>query len=248
MLTIPAVSVSNRVGLADVADRQRDPEGDPERRHHPDHHDQQPVHRFLQRRARMAEGARGRGHLGGVALAADRGRLEVALALDREGAGEDRVADPPHHRFGLAGQLGTRRAPARRRGRGSPSAAIWSPLPIRTRSPTTTLLDRHLARLTVAHHRRFRHHQRSELVEGALGAHLLEGPDRDVGDEDAEEERVLGVAEDDRRRAEPGEDQVEDRERVGDRDRRVGAAGRGLVRGARPRAGGALPRPRSVRS
>ena len=176
----------------------------------------------------MAEGARGLGQPRGVAVGTDRGRLEVALALDREGAGEDLVADPPGDRLGLAGQLRlVERQPigAHQVTVGGDLVAAGDPHQVADHD----LADEHLPRRPVPDHGRFRHHQRRELVEGALGAHLLEGPDRDVGDEDAEEERVLRVAPDDRRGAEAGEDRVEDGEGVGDRDREVGAAGRLLA-------------------
>ena len=211
----------DRVGLADVAERQRHAEPDPERQPSP-------------RPSRSAAGPSP-----APAASAGGGRRARSRSAGRRGCRRrprsPRSRPRPRPR---RSRRGPRRRPSRSTGSDSPvssdsssaspsartsvpSAGTWSPLPIRTRSPTTTSSTGTSrgspSRTTVA----FAHHQRRELVERALGPHLLEGPDRDVGDQDAEEERVLGVAEDDRRGPEPGQDHVEDREGVGDEDRPV---------------------------
>ena len=108
-------------------------------------------------------------------------------------------------------------------------------LPTRTRSPTTTssigTSRGRPSRITVARRR----HQRGELVQRALGAHLLERPDRDVRDQDAQEQRVLGIAERDRRRPERRQDHVEDRERVRDAIDRYERLDESFGRGPRSR-------------
>ena len=143
--------------------------------------------------------ARGPGQLGGVAVGADRGRLQVALALDHEGAREHLVALVAEDRLRLAGQLRlVERDPvgADQLAVGRDLVAVLDPHQV----ADDDLVDRHLARLAVADDGRLGDDQRRELVEGALRPDLLEGADRDVGGEDREEERV---ARDCRRSASP---------------------------------------------
>ncbi len=164
-----------------------------------------------------------------------------STAKEPERTGSPVAAD---HRLGLAGQvrlvdrqtLGPREVAV-----GDDLVAALDPHQVADHD----LADRDLARLAVADHRRRRGDQRRQLVERPLRPHLLEGADEGVGDEDAEEERVLGVAEDDRRGAEGGEDRVEDRERVGDRDRARRSGWSPPSRAGRARAAGARPRPGS---
>ena len=224
----------DRVGLADVAQRQRDAERrSPSGSHHPDHHDQQPVHRLLQRRARVAEGARGRGQLGGVAVGADRGRLEVALALDREGAGEDLVADPPHHRLGLAGQLRlVERQPvgAHQVTVGGDLVAAARSAPGRRPRPRSTGTWRGApSRTTVA----FATTSAASLSSVRLARTSWKVPIATLATRMPRKSASLGLPKMIVASAEAGEDRVEDREGVGDRDREVGAAGRLLARRAR---------------
>jgi hypothetical protein len=72
--------------------------------------------------------------------------------------------------------------------------------------------------------------QRSEPVERLLGAHLLQDADAGVGDENAEEERVLPLAEGQRQAPGDRQDEVEDGEDVRPDDALVRASAR-LLRG-----------------
>jgi hypothetical protein len=99
--------------------------------------------------------------------------------------------------------------------------------------PGHHLVDVERAGLAVAHDGGGRRHERRQPLEGALGAHLLDDPDRGVGDEDAQEERVAPVAIDQGDRTEDREDQVEDREDVGPHD--------ASIRPSRPHRGGRRP-------
>ena len=76
----------------------------------------------------------------------------------------------------------------------------------------------------VALHRRGGRDQQREAIERPLRAHLLNDPDRRVRHDDAEEQRVARVTEDQGDGPEPGEDQVEHREDVGPDDAGVRAA------------------------
>ena len=137
-------------------------------------------------------------------------------------------------------------SPSRRRRR-SPSATTWSPAVTRTRSPTTTCVDRHAALAAVAHDHRLRRDERRQPVERALRADLLERPDHDVRDQDPHEQRVLPRGERDRQDPEDEQDPVGDVDRVRDGrcSRTSGStAGAGA---ARARPAGARPRPRSGR-
>src|SRR5215207_8726348 len=105
-----------------------------------------------------------------------------------------------------------------------PSATIWSPGASRTRSPFTSSST--CAFLT-------RPSRTTDAVGCTSAARrsrvrfartLLGDPDRRVGDQDAEEERVPPVAEEQCQRPEDDQDQVEDGEDVGPDDARVGAA------------------------
>jgi hypothetical protein len=71
--------------------------------------------------------------------------------------------------------------------------------------------------------------ERGEPVERALRAQLLGDPDRGVGDDDPEEERVLPLRERKREHAHHQQDRVEDREDVGADDARRRAARRGRL-------------------
>ena len=249
MLTIAAVSVSTAWAWLTSRIASEIPSAMPSGTITADEDDQQPVHRLLQRRARVAEGARRRRQPGGAAVGADGGRLEVARRprprTSRRGPSSPAAAQ---HRLGLAGQVrlverqpvGAAAACRRRR-----SGRRLRRARGRRRRPRRSAPSRGSP-------------SRTTVAVGATSAASLSSarfartswnvPIADVREQDPEEERVLGFAEDDRRGAEDREDQVEDRERVRDRDRAVGAAGRLLV--LRPRAlrAAASPPPRSARS
>ena len=83
---------------------ERVPEHDAERHHHGDEHEQELVQGALERRARVAEGARLARQPRGVAVRADRGDRVGADALDRERSGAHGVAGLARDRLGLAGE------------------------------------------------------------------------------------------------------------------------------------------------
>ena len=152
-----------------------------------------------------------------------------------------------HDRLRLAGQVGlverepvgaTRRCRRRRPGRrprGARGRRRRPRRPARRRSTPSRTTDR------------LRRDQRRQPVERALGADLLERPDRDVRDEDAEEERVLPRGERDRQHAEREQDRVGDVQRVRDgRCSRRSGSSAGAAAARAPR-GAARPRPRSAR-
>ena len=176
----------------------------------------------------MAEGARRRGQLGGAAVGADRGRLELAAALDREGAGEDR----PRRRGARPARTrrsgSTRRAPAPRCATRVPSATTWSPAVTRTRSPTTTSptgTSRGVpSRTTVASGAT----SAARLSRARLARTSWKVPIPMLATRMPRKRASLGLPKSDRRGAEDGEDQVEHGEGVADEDRAVGAARRFL--------------------
>ena len=208
---------------------------------------QQPVVGPLERGARVAERARRGGQPGRAALRADRRRLEERGALDRERARPHRLA-----------RARERRAPTRRSGWPRPARARPPTPPSRRRPPGRRPSDARgrrpppgrrgtLAVDPVAHDHRLRRDQRGEPVERALGADLLERPDRDVRDQDPEEQRVLPRPEGDRQHAEEEQDPVRDVQRVGadDAARRSGSSAGAAAARAPP--GAVRPRPRSGR-
>jgi hypothetical protein len=89
------------------------------------------------------------------------------------------------------------------------------------------LLDASASLDAVANNCGRRRDERGEPVESTLRPNLLNDPDRRVRDQDAEEERITPVAEDEGDDAEDEQDQVEDREDIGADDACVGAARRG---------------------
>jgi hypothetical protein len=195
----------------------------PERHHHCHEHEQELIQGALERRARVAEGARLARQPGGIALRANRGDRVGADALDRERPGAHVVARFARDRFRLTGEdrlVDAQRFRLLERAVGDDLVARTDPDEI----ADDELLHPDDPRLRVADHRRLRRHERAETVECTLRPHLLHGPDGGVGDEHAEEERVLPLPERKCRRAGDREDQVEDREDVGANDARVRAA------------------------
>ena len=106
MFTTAAVSVSTACAWPTSRIASETPSATAERHHHPDEDDQQPVHRLLERRARMAERARGRREPGGAAVGADRRRLE-ARRRPRRRTSPESTSSPARaqHRLALAGQV-----------------------------------------------------------------------------------------------------------------------------------------------
>ena len=191
---------------------------------------QQPVVGPLERRARVAERARGGGQPRRPALRADRRRLERA-PRPRRRTSPTRPARPAPRTTGSDSPVRLASSSA------SPSADTHRPVGDHLVAGRQThevadddLLDRHPAVDPVAHDHRLGRDQRGQPVERALGADLLERPDRDVRDQDPEEQRVLPRPERDRQHAEEEQDPVRDVQRVGADDAGVRAA-RALTRG-----------------
>ena len=207
------------VNAGDDRDRQRDRE----RYRSGDDPQQQPVVRALQRRARVAEAARRRGQLRGTAVVADCGRLEQRTAFDDERTGPHRLPAIAHHRFGLAGEVSL----IERQPIGLDQRPVRHDLVARRQPHEVVgdhLLDGHATIHPVAHHQCVGRHQRREPVELALGADLLEGPDRDVRHQDPEEQRIPPRRERDRENPEHEQDRVGDGQRVRTDDARVRTA------------------------
>ena len=200
---------------------------------------QEPVDRALERRAGMAERARLAGDPGGEAVGANGGDDVRAGSLCGERAGTHLLADDARSGLGLAGEHRLVQLQIR----GGDDAAIGDHLLARFQQDEVVNDDvghRYLVRRAVPLHPRARRHKQRELVERALGLDLLADSDRGVRDDDPQEQRVAGIAEDQRDRAEPGEDRVEHREHVRPDDARVGSARRsnGPVAGRGETAGG----------
>ena len=109
-------------------------------------------------------------------------------------------------------------------------------------------LDRDLRPVAVAHHPGRRRVQHRELVEGALGPHLLEDADAGVGDQHDRERGVLDRTDHQDHDEQRAEDGVEPGEHVGADDLAERAAGAlaGVV-GLPARRRAPAPRPRSGR-
>ncbi len=185
--------------------------------------EQQPVHRALERRARVPERPGLPGDPGRVALVADRAHDERARALDRERAGADLVAGTPFDRVRLAGQDRLVEAETGRADERAVGDDLVAGLELDAVAHDDPV-HRHATARAVAYDRAGRLHERGEPVERPLRPHLLEDPDRGVRDQHADEESVARVPEGDDEDAEHRQDQVEDGEDVGPDDAPVGAA------------------------
>ncbi len=175
--------------------------------------------------------------LRGTAVLADRGRLEQRGAFGDERARPHRLSALTHHRFGLAGEVGLIECQPV----GLDQRPIGHDLFARRQPHEVAgdhLLDGHATIGSVANHPCVGGHQRCEPVELALGADLLEGPDRDVRHQDPEKQRISPRRERDREHPEHEQDRVGNGERVGTDDARVRTA-RPLAR--RPAARGQAP-------
>ena len=216
----------------------------PEWHHRRDEEVEQPVDRALQRRPRMPE-------LPGLAYQlAPRSCLRRRRTRDAPAPSTtndpDRTSSPgPRDGPRLAGEdrLVELEPVARTR---RPSATTWSPGPSLTSRPR-----RPPRRATSARRRRARRPRAARRAPPARPAcawrELLPDPDAGVRDDDAEEERVTPVAEDERHEPERGQDHVEGRDDVRPDDARRRAARGGRLalatrREARRRLGAGQPR------
>ena len=195
---------------------------------------QQPVDRPLQRGARMPERARLAGDPRREAVLAD-GRDPVGAGpLDHERPRANLLTDGAPGRLRLAGQD---RLVEPQVG-GGQDRPVGDHLIARREQHDVVdddLLDLDRADSAVAPHVRVRRDQQREPVERPLRPHLLADPDRRVGDDDPEEQRVARVPEDQRHHPERGEDQVEHRQDVRADDARVRPARRAARGTARAR-------------
>ncbi len=177
----------------------------------------------------MAELAGLAGELLRVALVADGLDRVRARALDGEGARAHLLTGLAPHRARLAGQDRLVQLQPGRVG----ERAVGHDLVARLHAHEVAgnhLPDGDVAWLAVADDGGLGRDQRSQAVERALRAQLLRDPDRGVGHDDEEEERVPPVCEDERQQPERGEDRVERRQHVRPDDRGGRAAGRGRRR------------------
>ena len=171
----------------------------------------------------MAESARGGGQPLGTAVRPDRGGLEQRAALDHERARPHLPSGAAHRQLGLAGQVGLiERKPLRRR-----QGPVGDHLVTGRQAHQVAghhLVDRHAAIGSVPDHNRVWSDERREAVECSLRSDLLEGPDRDVRDQDPEKQGIPPRCEHDREHAEDQQDPVGNRQRIGADDAAVGAA------------------------
>ena len=149
--------------------------------------------------------------------------LVVARAGRAVGAGQDLVALALGHLVALAGEdrLVERERPCR------DHAPVGDDLVAGLQVEGVAhhhLVHRQLGQLAVAPGVGLGRREQRQAVEGALGAHLLEDPDRRVGDDHAAEEGVAGVAEDQHQHQQRAQDEVEHREGVRPDDVPVAAA------------------------
>ena len=208
-----------------------------ERDHDRDQDEEQPVQRPLEGRARVAERSGFAGDARRVAVGPDRGDRVGAGALDRERAGADLVAGGVVDKARLAGEdrfVEPKRLRAFERAVGHDLVAGCEADEVAEHE----LVDVNRPRSAVAHGRGDRRDEGREMVECPFGANLLPASDPGVGDQHAEEERVLPFAECQRHGSRDGENQVEQREDVRAHDAQVGAAaargGLGLAFGEPP--------------
>ena len=192
-------------------------------------HQDQPVERQLEGRARVAELARLAHQALGVRVGADGLARVGARALD--GSTTRRAGGRPAARETASASPvridSSSPSPSLRSTR--PSATTWSPAPTSTRSPGTTSGTSTSIGLAVPHHRRPRRDQGGQPVEAPLRAGLLHDPDARVQDQDRQEDRVPPVGEDQRDDAEEDQDHVEDGQQVGPQDAGPRAAGGGAL-------------------
>jgi hypothetical protein len=171
----------------------------------------------------MAESARGGGQPLGAAVRGHRGGLELRAALDHERSRPHLFPGAAHDQLRLAAQVGLiEREPLGRR-----HGPVGDHLITRRQAHQVArhdLVSRHAAVGSVPDHNRVWSDERRQAVERTLRSDFLEGPDRDVRDEDPEKQGVTPRCEHDREHAEYQQDPVGNRQRVGADDARVRAA------------------------
>ena len=182
--------------------------------------------------------------LAGVGVVADGRRLEAARAGDDEAAGEHLVAGLLVDRIRLAGEQGL--VDLERGGR--TDDAVGGDLVTGAELDEVVehdVVDRDLARLAVADDAHPWLAEHRELVERALGAHLLDDADERVAHEDDAEQRVLRMPDREDHHEQHAQDGVEAREDVRPQDLAEGAT-RALAAGVRlcPVRRALGPRPR----
>ena len=240
-MTSPAVAVCAASTRSTRAQLEGDQQQHRQRQHRPGAGDDHLVDLGLQRRGRVAEGAR---------LAGQPRPRSSPRGPRRRGSGPSRrcrtspesARSPSSLRTPSASPVSIDSSMVRPRlANASPSATSWSPGSTATTSPGTTSSARRLttcpSRSTFAVGR----HQDRELVEGALRLQLLADPDVGVDDRDQPEDA--------RRRRAPGE-RIEDEEAADDRVEEgedvAGDDARGRARGGlgrRRRACAGVPPP-----
>ena len=178
------------------------------------------VHLLLQRRGRVAEGARLAGHLLGVGVLANRVDLVVARAGDRERAPES-ARWPGRLRTPSASPVSTDSSSVRPRASvTSPSATSWSPGSTRIHVARHDLVGAQLDEPAVADHAFALGATRSaRLLEDLLRLQLLADADVAVDDRDEAEERVGEQAQREDDDEEAADDRVEEGEDVARDDR-----------------------------
>ena len=162
-------------------------------------------------------------------MLADRSDAVGAGPLDHERAGQDRVSGEMTGRLGLAGQHRLIEVKIGRREKRPVRDQLIAGLHDHD-IVDDELLGRQRASLIIAPHPRRRRDQQREAIECPLRSHLLDDPDRRVGHDDAEEQGVARIPEDQRQRPEDGQDEVEHSQDIGPDDARVGSAGFGSPR------------------
>ena len=145
----------------------------------------------------------------------------------------NRIRRTPNHRLRFAGQVGlVQGEPGSRHDRPVRDDLVAGRQT--NQIPHDHLLDRQTALDPIPYNQRPRRDERRQPIERPLGANLLEGPDRDVRDQNAQKERVAPGPKGDRQHAKQQQDAVRDRDGVRAKDARVRATG--ALRRTSPRA------------
>ena len=205
------------------AEQDGDREPDRQRSRERDEPEQKSVVGPLERRARMAKGARGGRQLSRAAVRSDRRGLEQRGAFERERARPNRLARTPDGGLRLAGQVGLvqgQTVSTDQRSVGDDLITGRNAHQVTHHHP----IDGDATVDAVSYHHRLGRDQRGKPVECALGANLLKRPDRDVRDQDSNEQSVLPGSKHERQHAEEKQDRVRDIEGVGPDDAGVRAA------------------------
>ena len=162
------------------------------------------------------------GELAGVGVVADRRRLETTRARDDEAAGEHLIAGLLVDRIRLAGE---QRLVDLERGC-RPHDAVGGDLVTGAELDEVVehdIVHRDLVHLAVAHDTHLWLAEHGELVEGALGAHLLDDADERIAHQHDAEQRVLRMPDREDHHEQHAQDGVEAREDVRPQDLAEGA-------------------------